>query len=226
MASTTKTPAPLGTSRLGTFVMLVFAIVSMSVIGFGVATGLNALFVPKNETEPTTGPDVYAWDGSPPRIPITVPDPGGHEPWAVQIYRAKAGNPCLRVGRLHRNDRGITDFGRVDPDGSFHRLDIEDNGSPTDLSDEPQALIINHFIRTGMAAIYGIVTSKVTKVTLELGSEIRELPIAGGTYLGVRQDADLQGGAVHFAYRDGTTKTMKLRWTPPASLAPPSGLRP
>jgi hypothetical protein len=130
------------------------------------------------------------------------------------------------VGRLHRNDSGITDFGRVDPDGSFHRLDIEDNGSPTDLSNEPQALIINHFVLTGTAAIYGMVTSKVTRVTLQRASENKELPIAGGAYLAIQQEADLRGAEVRFAYRDGTSKTTKLRWPPPpTSLAPPSGLR-
>jgi hypothetical protein len=207
--------------------MFVFVLVSAAVIGFGLAAGFEALFASKNETEPTTGPDAYAWDGSPPRFPITVPDPGGRERWAVQIYRSKAGNPCLRVGRLHRDDRGITDFGRVDPDGSFHRLDIEDNGSPTDLSDEPQALIINHFVLTGTAAIYGIVTSKVTKVTLQLGSQIKELPIAGGAYLAIQKEADLRSAEMHFAYRDGTSKTIKLHWPPPpTSLAPPVRLRP
>jgi hypothetical protein len=76
---------------------------------------------------------------------------------------------------------------------------IQDNGSPTDLSTEPQTLIVNHFVLTGTAAIYGIVTSKVTAVTLQLASEIKELPIAGGAYLAVQQEADLRGAEVEVA---------------------------
>lgn len=193
-------------------------------LGLGAGSVTHSLFVSTNETEFNIGPDAYAWDGTPPRTPITVPDPGGHERWAVQIYRSKAGNPCLRVGRLHRNGRGATDFGRVNPDGSFHRLDIEDSGSPTDLSRGPYALMINHYALTGMAAIFGIVTSKVNTVTLHVASEIKELPIAGGAYLAVQQEADLRGGEVRFAYRDGTSETIKLRRLPPGD-APPIRLR-
>ena len=89
----------------------------------------------------------------------------------------------------------------------------------------PYALMINHYALTGMTAVFGIVTSNVRRVTLHTGSEIKEVPIADGAYLAVQQEADLRGAEVHFAYRDGTNETAKLRWNPPSRLAPPpSGL--
>jgi hypothetical protein len=141
----------------------------------------------------------------------------GHERWAVQIYRSKAGNPCLRVGRLHRNGDGIVDFGRVDFDGSFHRLEIEDSGSPTDLSKGPYALMVNHYTKSAMAAIFGIVRSEVKTVTLHLATETRVLPITGGAYLAVLPAGELRGAKMQFIYENGTNETVRLRERPPRS---------
>jgi hypothetical protein len=202
-------------------------VITVLLVAAGVATA--SIIRPGADTGGMFGPDAFAWDGTPPSLPITVTDPAGHQRWTVRKYQSKDGFPCLEVGRLNGQEDVVADFGRVNADKTFTPLPIEDGGSPINLSDASEALLVNHYRATATqaahVAIFGMVTGDVQNVILRLASGTTTAPVANGVFLAVLPEADLQGAEAEFNRSDGTSKTYKLHSKPPAgSGEPPSGL--
>jgi hypothetical protein len=203
------------------------AAVGILLVAAGVATA--SIIRPGTGTESGFGPDSFAWDGTPASVPVAVADPSGNEQWAVRVYQSKDGFPCVEVGRLRgKAEDGTTDFGRVDAAGTFQHLPIEDGGSPVDLSQTSQALLVNRYRATdhepATNAIFGMVRDDVKSVVLHLASGTSTLPISAGVFLAVVPESDLADARVEFTRSDGTSKTVELHSKPLAgSGEPPVG---
>jgi hypothetical protein len=202
-------------------------VVTVLLVAAGVATA--SIIRPGAGADGMIGPDAFAWDGTPPSLPVTVDDPAGHQRWTVRKYQSKDGFPCLEVGRLSGQEDVAADFGRVNADGTFTLLPIEDGGSPINPSDASEALLVNHYRATAttaaQVAVFGMVTSDVQSVVLRLASGATTVPVANGVFLAVLPETDLQGAEAEFNRSDDTSKTYELHSKPPAgSGEPPSGL--
>jgi hypothetical protein len=156
------------------------------------------------------GPELVQPDGSGARVPVTTPDPDGGVAWAVRVYRSQAGLTCPEAGRIKDGN-----FGQVYGDGEFHVLDIEAAGSCADLAQAPMSLAVNHYPASGKlparAVIFGVVTAKVTAVTLASAAGSRELTIKGDAFIAVTREDALQGTSLRATLGDGSTKSYALK---------------
>ncbi len=156
------------------------------------------------------GPEAVQPDGRGASVPVTTADPDGGVAWAVRVYRSQAGLTCPEAGRTKDGN-----FGQVYGDGKFHVLDIEAAGSCADLVKAPMSLAINHYPASGelpaRAVIFGVVTPKVTGITLAGATGSRPLAIKGDAFIAVTREDALQGTTLAATLTDGSTKSYALR---------------
>jgi hypothetical protein len=156
------------------------------------------------------GPAAVQPDGRGASLPITVADPDGGTAWAVRVYRSQTGLTCPEAGRIKDGN-----FGQVDGDGAFRVLDIEAAGSCVDLAKAPMSLAVNHYPATGelpaRAVLFGVVTPKVTAITLTSATGSRALAVKGDAFIAVTREDALKGSSLGAVLGDGSTKSYSLR---------------
>jgi hypothetical protein len=156
------------------------------------------------------GPELVQPDGSGASLPVTAADPDGGVAWAVRVYRSQAGLTCPEAGRTKDGN-----FGQVYGDGDFHVVDIEAAGSCADLAKAPMSLAVNHYPPNGKlparAVIFGVVTPKVTGLTLSSAAGSRAVAIKGDAFIVVTREDALQGTSLAATLADGSTKSYSLR---------------
>jgi hypothetical protein len=188
--------------RLGLVLATLLAVVA------GVASA-SALTTGSGNDTPS-GPELVQPDGSGASVPVTTTDPEGGVAWAVRVYRSQAGLTCPEAGRTKD---GI--FGQVYGDGKFHALDIEAAGSCADLAKAPMSLAVNHYPPKGTlparAVIFGVVTPKITGITLSSAAGSRAVAIKGDAFIVVTREDALQGTSLDARLSDGSTKSYALR---------------
>jgi hypothetical protein len=198
--------------RLGLGLATVLAVIA----GVASASAITA----RSGNDTPAGPDAVQPDGSGASIPATVADPDGQAPFAVRVYRSKAGLTCPEAGRTRDGN-----FGRVDTDGDFEALDIEAAGSCADLSKAPMSLAINHYPAVGKiparAVLFGVTTAQVSAIRLDLATGSRTVRIDGNAFITVVRDEALQGATLAATLADGSTKSYALTPdTAPATMPP------
>jgi hypothetical protein len=188
--------------RLGIGLATVLAIAA----GVASASALTS----SSGSDTLNGPEAVQPDGRGASLPVAVADPDGGAAWAVRVYRSQAGLTCPEAGRTKDGN-----FGQVDGDGAFHALDIEAAGSCADLAKAPMSLAINHYPAAGelraRAVIFGVVTSKVTGLTLSSATGSRALVVKGNAFIAVTREDALQGTSLEATLDDGSTKSYSLR---------------
>jgi hypothetical protein len=156
------------------------------------------------------GPEAVQPDGSGASVPVTTADPDGGVAWAVRVYRSQAGLTCPEAGRTKNGN-----FGQVYDDGDFHVLDIAAAGSCADLAKAPMSLAVNHYPPSGKlparAVIFGVVTPKVTGITLSDTAGSQAVAIKDDAFIVVTRDDALQGASLKATLGDGSTKSYALR---------------
>jgi hypothetical protein len=165
------------------------------------------------------GPEAVQPDGSGASVPVTTADPDGGVAWAVRVYRSQAGLTCPEAGRTKDGK-----FGQVYSDGDFHVLDLEAAGSCADLAKAPMSLAVNHYPATdrlpARAVIFGVVTPKITAITLAGAVGSRALTIKGDAFIAVTREDALQGTSLNATLSDGSTKSYALRPSEYPATAP------
>ncbi len=165
------------------------------------------------------GPEALQPDGNGARVPVTVADPAGGVAWAVRVYHSQAGLTCPEAGRIKDGN-----FGQVYSDGDFHVLDLEAAGSCADLAKAPMSLAVNHYPATdelpARAVIFGVVTPKITAITLAGAAGSRALTIKGDAFIAVTREDALQGTSLNATLSDGSTKSYALRPSEYPATAP------
>jgi hypothetical protein len=188
--------------RLGLGVATLLAIVA------GVASASALTSSSGNDT--LNGPELVQPDGSGASVPVNATDPDGGVAWAVRVYRSQAGLTCPEAGRTKDGN-----FGQVYGDGDFHVLDIEAAGSCADLAKAPMSLAVNHYPPNGKlparAVIFGVVTSKVTSISLTSAAGSRAVTIKGGAFIVVTREDALLSTSLDAVLSDGSTKSYALR---------------
>ncbi|MET0603988.1 MAG: hypothetical protein ABW167_18535 [Baekduia sp.] len=188
--------------RLGLGLAILLAVVA------GVASASALTSSGGNDTP--LGPEAVQPDGRGASVPVTTADPDGGVAWAVRVYRSQAGLTCPEAGRTKDGN-----FGQVYSDGEFHVLDIEAAGSCADLAKAPMSLAVNHYPASGerpaRAVIFGVVTPKVTAITLAGATGSRPLAIKGDAFIAVTREDALQGTTLAATLADGSTKSYALR---------------
>lgn len=183
-------------------------LVTLLAVAAGVASA-SALTSSSGSDTPN-GPELVQPDGSGASLPVTAADPDGGVAWAVRVYRSQAGLTCPEAGRTKDGN-----FGQVDSDGAFRALDIEAAGSCADLAKAPMSLAVNHYPPSGKlparAVIFGVVTPKVTGITLSGAAGSRAVTIKGDAFIVVTREDALQGTSLDATLSDGTTKSYALR---------------
>jgi len=156
------------------------------------------------------GPEAVQPDGRGASVPVTAADPDGGVAWAVRVYRSQTGLTCPEAGRTKDGN-----FGQVYDDGDFHPLDIEAAGSCADLAKAPMSLAINHYPPKGKlparAVIFGVITAKVTGLTLTSATGSRAVAVKGDAFVVVTREDALLGTSLEAALADGSTKSYALR---------------
>ncbi len=184
--------------RLGLGLAILLAIVA------GVASASALTSSGGNDTP--LGPEAVQPDGRGASVPVTTADPDGGVAWAVRVYRSQAGLTCPEAGRTKDGN-----FGQVYSDGEFHVLDIEAAGSCADLAKAPMSLAVNHYPASGelpaRAVIFGVVTPKVTAITLAGATGSRPLAIKNDAFIAVTREDALQGTSLAATLSDGSTKS-------------------
>ncbi|HMJ36091.1 MAG TPA: hypothetical protein VK501_19460 [Baekduia sp.] len=198
--------------RLGLAAAVLVAVVA----GVGSASAL----VGNTGRETLDGPQAVQPDGQGASLATSAADPGGRQPWAVRVYRSQAGLTCPEAGRTQGGD-----FGRVDADGRFQPLDIQAAGSCADLSEAPLSLAVNHFpardpAGSGRAVIFGVVSPRITGLTLSLAGGRRPLAVNRGAFLAVTDEDQLQGASLDATFADGSTTSYPLRPSAAPATAP------
>jgi hypothetical protein len=216
-------------------------VVGVALAGFGVASAL----VPMDASEPVSSLALEP-DGSGASIPVVAADPASGTPWAIRVYRSKTGLTCPEAGRVQGQIRdgefGQVDeedgkfrqqrpedaaFGQVDPrDGKFYALPLEAAGSCADLNKAPSSIAVNHYpaegLRGARAVVFGVTTSAVSAVRLEIDGKPQRLQFSADAYIGVMNDDEANRAVLVFTMVDGTTKSVRLAAvTPPARQPPP-----
>jgi hypothetical protein len=165
------------------------------------------------------GPQVVQPDGNGASVPVTAADPDGGVAWAVRVYRSQAGLTCPEAGRIKDGN-----FGQVDSDGDFHPLDIEAAGSCADLAKAPMSLAVNHYPATdklpARAVIFGVITPKITGITLAGAAGSHALTVKGAAFIAVTREDALQGSSLDATLSDGSTKSYALRPSELPAAAP------
>jgi hypothetical protein len=165
------------------------------------------------------GPEAVQPDGRGASLPVTVADPDGGVAWAVRVYRSQAGLTCPEAGRTKDGN-----FGQVYSDGDFHVLDIEAAGSCADLAKAPMSLAVNHYPPSGKlparAVIFGVVTPKITGITLSSAAGSRTVTIKSDAFIVVTLEDALQGTSLDATLSDGSTKSYALRPSEYPATAP------
>jgi hypothetical protein len=188
------------------FALLLAALVLAVVAGVAVASAL----VPTSD--PPVGPERVEPDSSAPVLRAATDDPGDLQRWAVRRYQSKDGAACAEVGRIQDGA-----FGRVDSDRTFHRLDLDADGTgscgPVD-DDHPYTFAVSHYPATGkreaLAAIFGVASAEVQTIALKLSDRTEQATIDHGSFLLVLPDEDLVNASAVFQLTDGTTETKPL----------------
>ncbi len=177
-------------------------------VAAGVASASALTDSSGNDTR--NGPELVQPDGSGASLPVTAADPDGGVAWAVRVYRSQAGLTCPEAGRTKDGN-----FGQVYGDGDFHVLDIEAAGSCADLTKAPMSLAVNHYPPNGKlparAVIFGVITAKVTRLTLSTASGSRTVATKGDAFIVVTREDALQGTSLNATLGDGSTKSYALR---------------
>lgn len=177
-------------------------------IAAGVASASALTSSSGNDT--LNGPETVQPDGRGASLPVTVADPDGGPAWAVRVYRSQAGLTCPEAGRIKDGS-----FGQVDGDGGFRALDIEAAGSCADLAKTPISLAVNHYPADGelpaRAVIFGVVTPKVSDITLAGATGSRTVATRAGAFIVVTREDALQGTSLEATLGDGSTKSYSLR---------------
>lgn len=187
-------------------------------LGLGLATLLAAVagvasasaLSSSSGSDTPNGPEAVQPDGSGARVPVTVADPDGGAAWAVRVYRSQAGLTCPEAGRTKDGN-----FGQVDSDGAFRALDIEAAGSCADLAKAPMSLAVNHYPPDGKlparAVIFGVVTPKITGITISSAAGSRAVALKGDAFIVVTREDALRGTSLDATLSDGSTKSYTLR---------------
>jgi hypothetical protein len=197
--------------RLGLVVATLLAVVA------GVASASALTSGRANDTP--SGPELVQPDGNGASVPVTAADPDGGVAWAVRVYRSQAGRTCPEAGRTKDGN-----FGQVYSDGDFHVLDIEAAGACADLTKAPMSLAVNHYPPNGKlparAVIFGVVTPKVTGITLSSAAGSRAVAIKGDAFIVVTREDALLGTSLNATLSDGSTKSYALRPSEIPAIAP------
>jgi hypothetical protein len=188
--------------RLGLGVAILLAVVA----GVASASALTS----SSGSDTLNGPELVQPDGSGASVPVSATDPDGGVAWAVRVYRSQAGLTCPEAGRTKDGN-----FGQVYSDDDFHVVDIEAAGSCADLAKAPMSLAVNHYPPNGKlparAVIFGVVTSKVTGITLTSAAGSRAVTIKGDAFIVVTREDALLGTSLDAVLSDGSTKSYALR---------------
>lgn len=216
------------------------ALVAASLAGFGAA----AAFVTPGDHLPS--PVALVPDSRGPHIAVAAPDPSSTQslPWAVRVYRSQTQLVCPEVGRVEgqiRNGKyGTVDdedgsfrpgrlegaaFGGTNPNtGKFDKYPTSDQGgSCTDLNGAPASIAVNHYpaegVRGARAVVFGVVSSDVVDVHLQIGGETRDLPFKeADAYIGVLTEDEAARAELVFSLKDGSVKRASV--APPGSTVP------
>jgi hypothetical protein len=187
---------------------LVLGLATLLAVAAGVASASALTSSSGNDTP--RGSELVQPDGSGASLPVTAADPDGGVAWAVRVYRSQAGLTCPEAGRTKDGN-----FGQVYDDGDFHVLDIEAAGSCADLDKASMSLTVNHYPASGKlparAVIFGVVTPKVTSITLSSATGPRTVAIKGDAFLVVTREDTLLGTSLDATLGDGSTKSYALR---------------
>lgn len=142
------------------------------------------------------------------------PDPSEKVGWGVRTYASTSGGDCVELGRI-AGDR----FGRVDPDGSFRDLPLDQGGTCGDLGAEPAILAINSFPavdgRPARTVLFGTVSANVADVAVTTPSGDKPVhPAIDGAHgfaVPLAGDVAPQDLPVTVTLRDGRTTTYDWR---------------
>jgi hypothetical protein len=187
--------------RLGIGLAAVLAIAA----GVASASALTS----SSGSDTLNGPEAVQPDGHGASLPVIVADPDGGAAWAVRVYRSQTGLTCPEAGRTKDGN-----FGQVGSDGAFRALDIQAAGSCADLAKAPMSLAVNHYpASSGLparAVIFGVVTPKITGITLAGATGSRALAVKGNAFVAVTREDALQGTSLEATLADGSTKSYAL----------------
>lgn len=138
------------------------ALATASVLGVSAASAFigGASSVAPQSTRPVAGSD---------RVGDSVADPADGSSWAVRTYDSVAGASCVELGHVSGGR-----FGRIDPDGAFAALAVDEGGTCGDLAVEPVILAINFYPlvgkRTARTVLFGVASADVADVEVARGA--------------------------------------------------------
>lgn len=146
--------------RLRRTAKLTGAMVTAGVVGLAAASVVVGQRATPTEQNPVGRP------GSEKSGPV-APDPEGGPAWTVRTYDSVSGGHCVELGRTIAGR-----FGRVDQNGAFQDVALDQGGVCGDLGAEPAILAINEYPATGQrparTVLFGILGAKVSAIAVKV----------------------------------------------------------
>lgn len=196
-----------------------FSLAFLLAIAAGVA-GASA-FVNTTGQDTADGPDAVQPDGNGSALVVSAADPAGRQPWAIRVYRSKAGLTCPEAGRTQDGT-----FGQVDEQGEFRASSLQAAGSCIDLTKAPLSVTTNDYPandnRGARSVVFGAVSADVRSVTITVADQVRDLDISGGAYLAVLTAGQVEGAVVNATTDDGSEKSYTLHASKMSAALPPA----
>lgn len=123
---------------------------------------------------------------------------------AVRLYRSKTGLLCPDAGRVQEGE-----FGGVDQNGDFRRLELTSSGSCFDQGTTPVGFVVRHRATTAgtpaSTTLFGA-APEATSVSVTIGGETRELALGtAGAFVEAVDPDQLAGATLTATMNDGRT---------------------